>query len=153
MRSRYAARPTHHCTYVVTLVTPVDTYVRPLTPAARGHLYHDCCDRYRRYGISTRPLPGSRPEFTEYFSDARTRLHRTEAADRPAEPALNPPWWALGFVPGFAVRAVRHEHAAELLDIAEQPGDRMKFAAFSATLRAGARAHAPADRHPRHSPA
>ncbi|WP_433490950.1 hypothetical protein [Nocardia grenadensis] len=53
----------------------------------------------------------------------------------------------------FALRAVQHERATELLDITWQPGDHLKFAAFSAALRAGARAHAPADRHPRHSPA
>ncbi|WP_063128133.1 oxygenase MpaB family protein [Nocardia fusca] len=142
-----------HATYVDTLVTAVEIYVRPLTPAAREHLYQDCCDWYRLYGISTRPLPGSWPEFTEYFTDALTRLHRTQAADSLAEQALNPPWWALGVVPGFAVRAVQHERAAELLDITEQSGDRMEFAAFSAALRAGARAHVPADRHPRRPPA
>ncbi|MEV0044105.1 oxygenase MpaB family protein [Nocardia rhamnosiphila] len=143
-----------HATYVDTLVTAVDTYVHPLTPAARERLYQDCCDWYRLYGISTRPLLGSWPEFTEYFTDAlATRLQRTETADRLAAQALNPPWWALGVVPGFAVRAVQHERATELLGITRQPGDRMKFAAFSAALRAGARAHAPADRRPRHSPA
>lgn len=143
-----------HATYVDTLVTAIETYVRPLTPDARERLYQECCDWYRSYGISTRPLPGSWPEFTEYFSDAlATRLVRTEAADRLAEQSLNPPWWALGIVPGFAVRAVQHERAVELFEISEQPGDRLKFTVFAAGLRASARTHGPADRRPARSPA
>ncbi|MGI5216361.1 oxygenase MpaB family protein [Nocardia sp. CA-290969] len=131
-----------HATYVETLVTAIDTYARPLTPESREHLYQECCDWYRSYGISTRPLPGSWPEFTEYFTDfLTTELHRTEAATELAEQSLNPPWWALGFVPGFAARAVQHERAVELLGLAEQRGDRLKFAAFSASVRAGSRAH------------
>ncbi|MGW5384708.1 oxygenase MpaB family protein [Nocardia sp. NPDC003963] len=143
-----------HATYVDTLVTAVDTYVRPLTPDARERLYQECCDWYRAYGISTRPLPGSWPEFTEYFTRTlATELHRTAAADRLAAQSLNPPWWALGFVPGFAVRAVQHERAVELFEITEQPGDRMKFAVFAAGLRTGARAHGTADRRPTRPPA
>ncbi|WP_280399055.1 oxygenase MpaB family protein [Nocardia carnea] len=131
-----------HATYVDTLVTAIDTYARPLTPASREYLYQECCAWYRSYGISTRPLPGSWPEFTEYFAEAlATELHRTEAAARLAEQSLNPPWWAFGFIPGFAARAVQHERAVELLGLTERPGDRLKFTVFAAGLRAGSRAH------------
>lgn len=131
-----------HATYVETLVTAIDTYVRPLTPEAREYLYQECCDWYRTYGISARALPGSWPEFTEYFTAAlATELRRTEAAARLAEQSLNPPWWALGFVPGFAAHVVQHERAVELLGLTEQPGDRLKFAVFAASVRAGSRPH------------
>ncbi|MFD4402913.1 oxygenase MpaB family protein [Nocardia sp. NPDC058499] len=131
-----------HATYVETLVTAIDTYVRPVDSDSREQLYQECCDWYRIYGISTRAVPGSWPEFSEYFAEAlATELRYTEAAARLAEQSLNPPWWAFGFIPGFAARAVQHERAVELLGLTEQPGDRLKFAAFSASLRAGARVH------------
>ncbi|NKY55542.1 oxygenase MpaB family protein [Nocardia flavorosea] len=124
------------------LVTAIDTYVRPLTPESRERLYQECCDWCRIYRISTRPLPSTWPDFAEYYAEAlATELRYTEAAARLAEQSLNPPWWALGYVPGFAARAVQHERVRELLGVTEQPGDRLKFAAFSACLRAGARAH------------
>lgn len=129
-----------HATYVDTLVTAIETYARPLTPEGRERLYQECCDWYRSYGISARALPGSWPEFTEYFTEIlATELHRTEAAAQLAEEALDPPWWAFGIIPGFAARAVQHERAVELLGLTEQPGDRRKFAVFAATLRVGSR--------------
>lgn len=147
-----------HATYVDTLVTAVDTYVRPLSAADRERLYQECCDWYRSYGISTRPVPGTWPEFTDYFTEAcATQLVRTEDADRLAPQALRPPWWAFGPIPGFAVRSVQHERARQLLGIAEQPGDRIKFALYTAGLRAGPKALAsrggPAERGRDRSPA
>lgn len=92
-------------------------------------------------GISARPLSGGRPEFTEYFADAcATQLRRTLDADRLAPQALRPPWWATGPIPGFAVRAIQHDRARELLEITERPGARAAFAVYAAGLRAGPRA-------------
>ncbi|MEV3964027.1 oxygenase MpaB family protein [Nocardia sp. NPDC050193] len=107
----------------------------------------------RMIGLACRDHPDPARVIRYAHEHVKGRDHTGARADRLAAQALHPPWWALGVVPGFAVRAVQHERATELLDITERPGDRMKFAAFSAALRMGARAPAPADRSPRHPPA
>ncbi|WP_454788456.1 oxygenase MpaB family protein [Mycolicibacterium lutetiense] len=68
-----------HATYVESLVMMVNTFIRKLDDDEHEQLYQECCAWYRRYGISTRPMPASWPEFCAYFEDeCRTELSAGE---------------------------------------------------------------------------
>jgi uncharacterized protein (DUF2236 family) len=124
-----------HATYVDALVAGIETYAGPMTPAEHEQLYRECCDWYRVYGISTRPLPGTWRDFVDYFADACAGLRLTPAGERLAVEALNPPRWAFGTIPGFAARGIQHERARELLGVRMSTVDHLAFDAFAAARR------------------
>ncbi|ADG78156.1 ER-bound oxygenase mpaB/mpaB'/Rubber oxygenase catalytic domain-containing protein OS=Tsukamurella paurometabola (strain ATCC 8368 / DSM / CCUG 35730 /CIP 100753 / JCM 10117 / KCTC 9821 / NBRC 16120 / NCIMB 702349/ NCTC 13040) OX=521096 GN=Tpau_1533 PE=4 SV=1 [Tsukamurella paurometabola] len=127
-----------HATYVDALVAGIETYSGPLTPTQHEQLYAECCDWYRVYGISARPLPATWPAFTEYFADACAGLRLTPEGAELGSAALRPPRWAFGTIPGFAARGIQHDRARELLGVPRSAVDRFAFDAFAAAQRARA---------------
>ncbi|WP_343931319.1 oxygenase MpaB family protein [Tsukamurella strandjordii] len=124
-----------HATYVDAVVAGIETYAGPLTAAEHEQLYRECCDWYRAYGISTRPMPTTWEGFTEYFADACAGLRLTPEGRALGPQALSPPRWAFGTIPGFAARGIQHERARELLDVPMSAVDRLAFDAFAAAQR------------------
>lgn len=130
-----------HATYVDTLVTMIDTFVRPLTPEVKNDLYQDCRIWYRNYGISERPAPETWDAFTVYFDEAcRSLLARTPSGDRYRDQILRPRGWVQRKVPTAAIRALLHPVAADLWQVDVRRTDRHVLAAYVAyrKLRAGA---------------
>lgn len=125
-----------HATYVDALVAGIETYAGPLTADEQEQLSAECCDWYRVYGISTRPVPATWRDFTEYFADACAGLRLTPEGAELGRAALSPPRWAFGTIPGFAARGIQHERAGELLDVRMSTVDRLAFDAFAAAQRA-----------------
>ncbi|MCP2299487.1 Uncharacterized conserved protein, DUF2236 family [Nocardia amikacinitolerans] len=125
-----------HATYVDTLVTAIETFARPLTALEHERLYAECCDWYDRYGISTRHVPQTWPQFTEYFADAcDSMLRRSAHSDRLAAQVLRPDAWIPRRLPDFAVRALQHERARELLDVRSGTADRAALEVYAGTVR------------------
>ncbi|MFZ2526766.1 MAG: oxygenase MpaB family protein [Rhodococcus sp. (in: high G+C Gram-positive bacteria)] len=114
-----------HATYVDTLVTMIEVFVRPLTGTEREDLYRDCGAWYRRYGVSDRGLPGTWAEFTDWFDETcRTELHRTPRGDSYRDQVLRPRDWVQRRVPTRAVRALMHPVAQRMWSVEVTAGDR-----------------------------
>lgn len=125
-----------HATYVETLFTMVQTFAAPLDPGQQETLYRGCCEWYRRYGISTRPMPDSWPEFTDYFENyCRAELRAGEHFERFRAEILAPSNWWPRVVPSCAIRAMQHPYAAELAGIEVTPGDARSLRMFARTCR------------------
>ncbi|WP_431965203.1 oxygenase MpaB family protein [Nocardia sp. bgisy134] len=139
-----------HATYVDTLITSIDTFSGGLTPARREQLYAECHAWYGRYGISDRHAPATWTEFTRYFADACAALP-PPGADTLAlrDQVLRPDAWTPRRLPGFAVRALLHERARELLDAPLRPGDAAAFAVYARAVRIGSALRPPRLRYAR----
>lgn len=125
-----------HATYVETLFCMVETFIGPLDDTRRETLYRGCCDWYRRYGMSTRPLPETWSEFTEYFDDycraqSRPGPHFEEFRDEIFDPSN---WWPR-VVPRPAIRAMQHPYARELAGIDVSGRDTRSLRLFTRTCR------------------
>lgn len=126
-----------HATYVDTLVTAIETFIRPLSPDDREELYADCRDWYRRYGISARAQPDSWPAFVDYFAEAcATQLRPSVHSDLLKSQVLRPDSWLPSTLPDFAVRSLLHHRAAELFDVHPSPVDTAAFRVYATAVRA-----------------
>lgn len=129
-----------HATYIDTLVTAIETFERPLTLVEKKTLYAECCQWYRRYGISARHMPQTWADFQDYWEAAcADDLMVTPEAEKLASEALRPDAWIPRTLPDFAVRSLLHPRTRELLDVALQPGDRVAMAAYANVVKTGAR--------------
>ncbi|MEU4596655.1 oxygenase MpaB family protein [Nocardia sp. NPDC023988] len=125
-----------HATYVETLFTAVDTFIRPMSADERERLYAECCEWYRRYELSTRPMPTTWADFRTYFDQAcSTMLQVTAATDTLAPQALRPDAWLPRFTPSAAIPALLHDQAARLLGLTVTRKDRLALRAYATTLR------------------
>ncbi|PQM45551.1 hypothetical protein C1Y40_04289 [Mycobacterium talmoniae] len=114
-----------HATYVECLFVLVNTFIKKLDPDEHDQLYAECCSWYRRYGISTRPMPGSYPEFVEYFEDfTRAELRAGPHFEPFREEIFHPSSWWQKTVPHRAIRALQHPRAQELTGVTASPADR-----------------------------
>ncbi|WP_373282788.1 oxygenase MpaB family protein [Nocardia asiatica] len=140
-----------HVTYVDTLFFAIDTFVRPLTPAESLRLYDECVDWYGRYGISTRYMPRTLPEFRDYFDEmCHTALRVSPAALSLAPQVLRPDAWIPGVLPNRVVRAIRHPAGARPAGCAATPGEPARIAALRRGARGGGRGGAAAGEVPPH---
>ncbi|QZH63135.1 DUF2236 domain-containing protein [Mycolicibacterium farcinogenes] len=125
-----------HATYVESLVMMVNTFITKLDEREHEQLYQECCAWYRRYGISTRPMPASWPEFCEYFDDAcRTQLSAGEHFEPFRRQMFAPTDWWPRAVPQRAIRAMQHPRAAELTGVTVSAGDRRALRRFTVISR------------------
>lgn len=128
-----------HAAYVETLITMVNTFIRPLDTAEHEDLYQDCCSWYRRYGISTRPMPGTWGDFLEYFDErCRRDLSAGPHFERYRSEIFAPSDWTMRHVPRRAIRAMQHPRAQELLGIDVTAADRRSLRRFTRTARLSA---------------
>ncbi|MEU0539091.1 oxygenase MpaB family protein [Nocardia sp. NPDC005978] len=127
-----------HATYVESLLTAAAVFGPPIPESQRVQFYRECCDWYRGYGISDRALPGSLPDFAEYFESACTeRLRLTPAGEVLAAQVLRPDAWLARNLPAAAVRAMQHERVAELLGVRVGRADRVALRTVAAGVRLG----------------
>ncbi|OBG88114.1 hypothetical protein A5699_18080 [Mycobacterium sp. E802] len=125
-----------HATYVESLVMMVNTFIRKLDDDEHEQLYQECCAWYRRYGISTRPMPATWPEFCEYFEDhCRTQLSAGAHFEPFRRQMFAPTDWWVRAVPRPAIRAMQHPRAAELTGVSASAGDRRSLRRFTVTSR------------------
>ncbi len=125
-----------HATYVESLVMMVNTFIRKLNDDEHEQLYQECCAWYRRYGISTRPMPVTWPEFCGYFEDqCRTQLSAGEHFEPFRRQMFAPTDWWVRAVPRPAIRAMQHPRAAELSRIEVTPRDRRSLRRFTVASR------------------
>jgi uncharacterized protein (DUF2236 family) len=117
-----------HATYVDTLFTMVETFIRPLTPAERERLYEECSIWYHRYGISARAMPDTWAEFQDYFADACATLRLGCDGEFFREQLLRPDAWVVRWVPTGVVRELMHPRARELFGV--EGSDRAALAAY-----------------------
>ncbi|MGK8506250.1 oxygenase MpaB family protein [Nocardia asiatica] len=128
-----------HATYVDTLFFAIDTFVRPLTPAESLRLYDECVDWYGRYGISTRYMPRTLPEFRDYFDEmCHTALRVSPAALSLAPQVLRPDAWIPRVLPNRVVRAIQHPRARDLLGVPQHRADRHALRLYAVALAAAA---------------
>ncbi|MGW0172947.1 oxygenase MpaB family protein [Rhodococcus sp. NPDC003322] len=107
-----------HATYVDTLMTMVDTFIRPLHGDEREQLYRECCSWYRRYGISARAMPETWGGFEKWFADACAReLALGPDGEYYRDQVLRPDHWVVKRVPSAAVRQMMHPRARELYGV------------------------------------
>ncbi|MBU9766667.1 DUF2236 domain-containing protein [Mycobacterium sp. TNTM28] len=125
-----------HATYVESLVMMVNTFIRKLSDDEHEQLYQECCAWYRRYGISTRPMPSSWAEFGTYFEDqCRTQLSAGPHFEPFREQMFAPTDWWPRVVPHRAIRAMQHERAAELTGVTASARDRRSLRYFTLAAR------------------
>ncbi|WP_139335039.1 oxygenase MpaB family protein [Mycobacterium sp. GA-1841] len=125
-----------HATYVESLVMMVNTFIRKLDDDEHEQLYQECCSWYRRYGISTRPMPASWPEFCEYFEDeCHTQLSAGEHFEPFRRQMFAPTDWWVRAVPAPVIRAMQHPRAVELTGISVSAGDRRSLRRFTMISR------------------
>lgn len=125
-----------HATYVDTLFYSINTFIRPLTPAESLRLYDECVGWYGRYGISTRYLPRTLPDFRDYFDETcATALRVSPAALRLAPQVLRPDAWIPRALPEPLVRAIQHPRARDLLEVPQRPADRHALRLYAFALR------------------
>lgn len=128
-----------HAAYVESLFVMVNTFIRRLDADEHEQLYQDCCDWYRRYGVSTRPMPSSWPEFTEYFTHScRTQLAAGPHFEPYRAQIFAPTDWWMRTVPHRAIRAMQHPRAQQLTGITVTTADRRSLQAFTQLARASA---------------
>ena len=123
-----------HATLVDTLFTMVETGIGVLTPDQREQLYQQCCGWYRRYGISTRPMPGSWPDFQDYFERRCTDELSAGPHFDPFRAEIFAPsdWWPR-LAPRRAVRAMQHPRARELTGVTVSETDHRSLRRFLKT--------------------
>jgi uncharacterized protein (DUF2236 family) len=120
-----------HATYVESLVFMVNTFIRPLDADEHEQLYQECCAWYRRYGISTRPMPATWPEFLDYFEGyCRTHLVAGPHFEPFREQIFAPTDWWMRTVPHPAIRALQHPAARELTGVSVSAVDRWSLRQF-----------------------
>ncbi|CAJ1501500.1 oxygenase MpaB family protein [[Mycobacterium] kokjensenii] len=120
-----------HAAYVESLFYMVETFIRPLDADDREQLYAECCAWYRRYGISTRPMPASWPEFGEYFEDyCGSHLMAGPHFEPFREQIFAPTDWWMRAVPQPAIRAMQHPRALELTGTTVGVTDRWSLRQF-----------------------
>ncbi|MCV7315661.1 DUF2236 domain-containing protein [Mycolicibacillus parakoreensis] len=125
-----------HAAYVETLITMVNTFIRPLNAAEHEQLYRECCTWYRRYGISTRPMPDTWVEFVDYFDQrCRSDLSAGPHFERYRDEIFAPSDWTMRRVPHRAIRAMQHPRARELLGIDVSAADRRSLRRFTRVAR------------------
>jgi uncharacterized protein (DUF2236 family) len=130
-----------HATYVDALFTSIETFDRPLSPDEKKTLYAECCEWYRRYGISARHMPQTWADFGDYLkSVCATELAVTPDSDKLAPELLRPDAWVPRTLPDFAVRTLLHHRTRELLRIPLRPTDRAATAAYANVVKTGMRA-------------
>ncbi|MGN5239231.1 MULTISPECIES: oxygenase MpaB family protein [unclassified Rhodococcus (in: high G+C Gram-positive bacteria)] len=135
-----------HATYVETLVTMIDTFVRPLTDEDRENVYRDCCGWFRRYGISDTGLPGTWAEFTGWFDDTcSAQLRRTDAGDFFHDQVVRPSDWVQRRVPTCVVRALMHPIAQEMWGVEVRASDRRALVRYVLRRKAIAMFSSPPD--------
>ena len=108
-----------HATYVDTLVTMIETFIRPLAADERERLYRDCSTWYRRYGISTRAMPQTWSEFEEYFRDACAELRVGDDAEYYRSQVVRPDHWVVRWTPTPVVGQLLHPRTRELFGVAD----------------------------------
>ncbi|MGB3474594.1 MAG: oxygenase MpaB family protein [Mycobacterium sp.] len=120
-----------HSAYVESLVVMVNTFIRPLDADEHEQLYAECCAWYRRYGVSTRPMPATWPEFVEYFEDyCQTHLKAGAHFEPFREQIFAPADWWMRTVPRPAIRALQHPRARELTGVDVTAADRWSLRQF-----------------------
>lgn len=120
-----------HSAYVESLVFMVNTFIRRLDAQEHEQLYRECCAWYRRYGVSTRPLPATWPEFVEYFEDyCQSNLMSGAHFEPFREQILTPTDWWMRAVPAPAIRALQHPRALELTGTTVSAADRWSLRQF-----------------------
>lgn len=120
-----------HATWVETLVTLANLLDGPLEAKQHEQLYQECCDWYRRYGISTRPMPAHWPAFVEYFDEqCRTQLSVGPHFEPFRSEIFAPSDWWPRLAPKRAIRGMQHERACELTGIRVSAGDRRALRRF-----------------------
>ncbi|MCV7383812.1 oxygenase MpaB family protein [Mycolicibacter longobardus] len=120
-----------HSAYVESLFFMVNTFIRPLDAEEHEQLYRECCAWYRRYGVSTRPMPPNWPEFVEYFEDhCRSQLVAGPHFEPFREQIFAPTDWWMRAVPPPAVRAMQHPRARELTGFHVSTADRWSLRQF-----------------------
>lgn len=125
-----------HAAYVESLFVMVNTFLRPLGAGEHEQLYQDCCAWYRRYGVSTRPMPPSWPEFVDYFEDyTRTNLVAGPHFEPYREQIFAPGDWWMRTVPHGAIRALQHPRARELTATVVTAADRRSLKGFTRLAR------------------
>ncbi|HOW94248.1 MAG TPA: oxygenase MpaB family protein [Mycolicibacterium fallax] len=112
-----------HATLVDT-VFAVAERLGPLDPDAHEQLYQQCCRWYRRYGISTRPMPQHWPDFRDYFEQlCATELSAGEHFERFRAEIFAPSDWWQRLAPKAAIRAMQHPRARALTGITVNSAD------------------------------
>ncbi|MFV8047980.1 oxygenase MpaB family protein [Mycobacterium sp. 48b] len=139
-RRYHALRPDlfffQHATYVESLVTAINTFAKPLEPAAYEQLYRECCEWYERYGISSRMMPTTWDGFTAYFAEVcANELTVTAEGARLLPLALRPNAWIPSLVPDAGIRGIQHARARELLGMDQTPWQKTAFALYATTVR------------------
>lgn len=125
-----------HATYVESLMTMVDTFLDPLDPDRRERLYLECCDWYRRYGVSARPMPDTWSDFGRYFDDyCRRELQSGGHFEAFRAEIFDPSYWWPRAVPRRAIRALQHPIAQKLADVRVTGADRLSLRVFTSTSR------------------
>ncbi|MDO1485490.1 Uncharacterized protein conserved in bacteria [Rhodococcus rhodochrous] len=125
-----------HATYVDTLVTMIDVFVRRLEVGEKEALYLDSCAWYRRYGISDRRMPQDWAEFTDYFDDTcASVLARTPSGDRYRDQILQPRDWVQRGIPARVVRALLHPAARTLWEVDVGAAHRRALTAYATYRR------------------
>jgi len=120
-----------HSAYVESLFVMVNTFIRRLDTNEHEQLYQECCSWYRRYGISTRPMPATWPEFGDYFQDyCRSSLMSGPHFEPFREQIFAPTDWWMRAVPQPAIRALQHPVARELAGVDVSSADRWSLRQF-----------------------
>ncbi|GFG85982.1 hypothetical protein MALGJ_26580 [Mycolicibacter algericus] len=129
-----------HAAYVESLFVMVNTFIRPLDKREHEQLYQECCAWYRKYGISSRSMPPSWPEFVDYFEDyCATMLFAGQHFEPFREQIFAPTDWWMRAVPRPAIRALQHSRARELTGITVTPADRRSLKRFARLARLSTR--------------
>ncbi|MEO3784749.1 oxygenase MpaB family protein [Actinocorallia sp. B10E7] len=125
-----------HATFVDALFTMIDVFDRPLGPAERERLYQECCDWYRSYGVSDRPLPPDWHAFTEYMDHmCETELRLTPSAEALTGRLLEPCPWKFRRMPEYAVRGILPPRVRTLLDLPWTGDDARRFRTYAIAVR------------------
>lgn len=121
-----------HATYVECLFVMVETFFGKLDSDQKEQLYQECCAWYRRYGISTRPMPPTWPQFIDYFEEfCQTQLLAGPHFEPFRDQMFTPSNWTMRMVPTRAVRALHHPRAQELTGITASAADRRSLRRFA----------------------
>jgi uncharacterized protein (DUF2236 family) len=125
-----------HAAYVESLFVMVNTFIRPLDGSEHEQLYQECCAWYRRYGISSRSMPPSWPEFVDYFENyCQTELVAGPHFEPFREQIFAPTDWWMRAVPHRAIRALQHPRARDLTGITVTAADRLALRQFAQLAR------------------
>ncbi len=125
-----------HATYVDALMTMIDLFDRPLTPAGRERLYQECRLWYRRYGVSERGVPPDYPSFTRYFEKVcADDLETGPFLETYRSQLLHPDAWLPRLLPEGLVPPLLHERARDLLGLTVTPSDERRLRSYARAVR------------------